>query len=325
MLIVSQKEKKCVRYLTCEMSKAERSVFEIEMSLDDDLRAVFANFKTIWINYPNSELPKQTISFEEILHQYSEPEKLKSVKVSTKKKVVFSMAFLLVFCLGFYFIGMTKSEYTNHRIAPKGQRLTFILPDSSTVILNSGSEVKYSSDFGEQRAVWLKGEAFFEVTKNNDSPFTVHTNDFNVKVLGTEFNINSNTIDQTVSLAKGKVNIVFKESKDEINLLPNEELVWNAKTKAVIKRNFDVNKVAAWKDNILFLDDEKFEDALSKINLFYGVNFIIKDAVIANKRIKGAFKNQTIDEFITSLEFISDVSIKKTIKNNIEISKSHEN
>lgn len=325
MLNVSQKEKKCVRYLACEMSKAERSVFEIELSLDDDLRAVFENFKTIWINYPSSELPERTISFEEILNQYNKPEKLKSVKVSIKKKAVLSMAFLLVFCLGPYFIGMTKSEYTNRKIASKGQRLTFILPDSSTVILNSGSEVKYSSDFGEQRAIWLKGEAFFKVTKNSDSPFIVHTNDFNVKVLGTEFNINSNTIDQTVSLAKGKVNIVLKESKDEINLLPNEELVWNAKTKAVIKRNFDVNKVAAWKDNILLLDDEKFEDALPKINQFYGVNFIIKDSAIANQHIKGAFKNQTIDEFITSLEFISDVSIKKTIQNNIEITKRHEN
>lgn len=325
MLNVSQKEKKCVRYLACEMSKAERSVFEIEMSLDNDLRAVFENFKSIWINYPNSELPKQTISFEEILLQYNKPEKHKSENVSTKKKVVLSMAFLLVFCLGLYFIGMKQPEYTNHRIAPKGQRLTFILPDSSTVILNSGSEFKYSSDFKEQRAIWLKGEAFFKVTKNNNSPFVVHTNDFKVKVLGTEFNINSNTINQTVSLAKGKVNIVFKESKDEINLIPNEELVWNAKTKAVIKRNFDVNKVSAWKDNILLLDDEKFEDALPKINQFYGVNFIIKDSAIANQRIKGAFKNQTIDEFITSLEFISDVSIKKTIQNNIEITKRHEN
>ncbi|WP_426091801.1 FecR family protein [Flavobacterium sp. DSR3-2] len=325
MLNVSQKEKKCVRYLANEMSKAERSVFEIELSLDDDLLAIFENFKSIWINYPNSELPKQTISFEEILLQCNKPEKHKSVNVSTKNKVILSMASLLVFCLGFYFIGITKSEYTNHRVAPKGQRLTFILPDSSTVILNSGSEVKYSSDFGEQRAIWLKGEAFFKVAKNVNAPFVVHTNDFNVKVLGTEFNINSNTINQTVSLAKGKVNIVLKESKDEINLLPNEELVWNAKTKAVIKRNFDVNKVSAWKDNILLLDNEKFEDALSKINQFYGVNFIIKDSAIANQHIKGAFKNQTIDEFITSLEFISDVSITKTIQNNIEITGRHEN
>ncbi|MFV5692999.1 FecR family protein [Flavobacterium sp. LT1R49] len=307
------------------MSKAQRSVFEIELSLDDDLLAVFENFKTIWISYPNSELPKRTISFEEILNKYNKTEKVKSVKVSIKKKAVLSMAFLLVFCLGFYFIGMTQSEYTNHRIALKGQRLTFILPDSSTVILNSGSEVKYSSDFGKQRDIWLEGEAFFKVTKNINSPFIVHTNDFNVKVLGTEFNVSSTILNQTVSLAKGKVHVLLKESKDEINLLPNEELVWNSKTKVVIKRNFDVNKVSAWKDNILILDDEKFKDALLKINQFYGVNFIIKDAAIANQHIKGAFKNLTIDEFITSLEFISDVTIIKTIQNNIEITKYHEN
>ena len=325
MLNVSQKEKKCVRYLTNEMSIAERSVFEIELSLDDELLAVFENFQTIWMNYPNSEVPIRTISFEEIITKYNKPEKTKSVKVSIKKKAVFSMAFLMVFCLSFYFIGMTPSGYTNHKIALKGQRLTFKLPDSSTVILNSGSEVKYSSDFSTQRAIWLQGEAFFKVTKNTNSPFVVHTNGFDVKVLGTEFNVSSNTIDQTVSLAKGKVNVLLKESKDEINLLPNEELVWNSKTKLVIKRNFDVNKVAAWKDNILILDDEKFEDALPKINQFYGVNFIIKDADIANQHIKGAFKNQTIDEFITSLEFISEVSITKTIQNNIEISKYHEN
>lgn len=319
MLNVNQKEKKCVRYLANEMSKAERSVFEIELSLDDDLFAVFENFQTIWISYPSIELPKRTLSFEEILNNYNKPEKVRSAKVSIKKRVVLSMAFLFVFCLGFYFIGIPQSEYTNHRIAPKGQRLTFILPDSSTVILNSGSEVKYSSDFGKRRYIWLKGEAFFKVTKNIDSPFIVHTNNFNVKVLGTEFNVSSTSINQTVSLAKGKVSVLLKESKDEIHLIPNEELVWNSKTKLVIKRNFDINKVSAWKDNILILDDEKFEAALPKINQFYGVNFIIKDSAIANQYIKGAFKNQTIDEFITSLEFISDVSITKTIQNNIEI------
>jgi len=325
MLNVSQKEKKCVRYLANEMSKAERSVFEIELSLDDDLLTIFKNFQTIWISYPNSEFPKKNISFEEIIKKYDTPKKSKSVKVSIKKKATISMAFLLAFCLGFYFIGETSSAYTNHRIAPKGERLTFILPDSSTVILNSGSEIKYSSDFGKQRDIWLKGEAFFKVTKNINSPFIVHTNDFNVKVLGTEFNVNSTTINQTVSLAKGKVNVMLKESKDEINLIPNEELVWNAKTKAVIKRNFDVIKILAWKDNILLLDDVKIEDALPKINQFYGVNFIIKDSGIAKQHIKGAFKNQTIDEFISSLEFISDVSITKTSQNNIEINKSHEN
>jgi transmembrane sensor len=324
MLNAGQKEKKCVRYLANEMSKAERFVFEIELSLDDDLLAVFEKFKTIWISYPDSELPKNTISFGQIIKKYDKSEKVKSVKVSMKKKIVLSAAFLFVFCMGFYLVGMPNSGYTTYRIADKGQRLTFMLPDSSTVVLNSGSEVKYSSDFGKQRDIWLEGEAFFKVAKNSDSPFIVHTNDFDVKVLGTEFNINSNAMDQTVSLAKGRVNIVLKESKDEINLVPNEELVWNAKTKAVTKRNFDAAKILAWKDNILFLDDVKMEEALPRINQFYGENFVIKDPEIANKHIKGAFKDLTIDEFITSLEFISDLSITKNSQNNIEITKYNE-
>lgn len=324
MLNAGQKEKKCVRYLADEMSEAERFVFEIELSIDGELLNVFENFKTIWISYPVYELPKNTVSLDQIIEKHDQSEKFKSAKILMRKRAVLSMAVLFAFCMVFYFVEWPHSGYTNHRMAGKGQRLTFILPDSSTVILNSGSEVEYSNDFRKRRTILLKGEAFFKVTKNNDSPFIVHTNDFDVKVLGTEFNINSNTDDQTVSLAKGKVNIRFEESKDEINLMPNEELVWNAKTKAVTKRNFDVDKILAWKDNILFLDDEKIEDALPRINQFYGVNFVIKDPEIATQHITGAFKDQTINEFITSLEFISDLSITKTSKNNIEITKKDE-
>jgi transmembrane sensor len=320
MLNVSQKEKKCVRYLANEMSKAERSVFEIELSLDDNLLAIFKNFQTIWVSYPNSELPKKTVSFEDIINTSNKPQKLQLRKASIKKIKVFTVAFLLVFGIGSLFIKVPHSNYTNHRIAGKGQRLSIILPDSSTVILNSGSEVKYSSDFRKQRAIWLEGEAFFKVTKNTKSPFIVHTNDFDVKVLGTEF-----TINQTVSLAKGKVNVMLNESKDEINLIPNEELVWNAKTKAVVKRNFNVTKTLAWKDDILLLDDVKIEDAVPKINQFYGVNVVIRDSVIAKQHIKGTFKSQTIDEFITSLEFISGLRVTKTSQDKIEITKYHEN
>jgi len=324
MLNAGQKEKKCVRFLADEMSEAERFVFEIELSLDNELLAIFENFKTIWISYPVKELPKNTVSLDQIIKKYDQPKKFKSPNNVLRKRAILSTAVLFILCMVFYVVELPHSGYINHRMAGKGQRLTFTLPDSSTVILNSGSEVEYSNDFTKRRTIHLKGEAFFKVTKNNDSPFIVQTNDFDVKVLGTEFNINSNTSNQTVSLAKGKVNVRFEESKDEINLMPNEELVYNAKTKAVTKRNFDVSKILAWKDNILFLDDEKIEDALPRINQFYGVNFVIKDPEIATKHITGSFKDQTVDEFITSLEFISDLSITKTSENNIEISKYNE-
>lgn len=319
MFNISQKEKKCLRYLINEISKAERSVFEIELFLDDDLLSTFENSQTIWISYPISSLPIKSFFFNWIIKKDYKPVKLKHIKFYLKKKSALSLAFLLVLCLGFNLIGMTPSGYTNHRIAPKRQWPTFILPDSSTVILNSGSEVKYFSDFAKRKTICLKEEAFFKVTKNANTPFIVNTTDFEVKVLGTDFNANSATSDQTVSLAKGKVNVLLKESKDEIDLLPNEELVWNARTKAVTKRNFDVLKCLAWEDNILLLDDEITEDALSKINQFYGVNFVITGSAIAKQHIRGLFKNQIIDEFIISLEFISDLNLTRTFHNNIEI------
>lgn len=320
MLNVSRKEKKCVRYIANEMSKAERSVFEIELSLDDELLAIFENYKMIWANYPQSNLPVTTLSFNQIKDKYRKSEPGTNTTLFLfRKQILFAAASLLVICLGFYFTKNTSQAYANHKMAKVGERLTLLLPDSSTVILNSGSDVKYFSDFGEKREVWLVGEAFFKVRHNKNSPFIVHTDAYDVKVLGTEFNINNKNNDKTVSLEKGKVNVVLKESNDEINLLPTEELIWNSKTKAVTKRNFDVGKISAWKDNILILDDLKLQDALLKINQFYGVHFSTKDSAIANQHIKGAFKEQQLDEFIAALEFISNVTITKNGKNTFEI------
>lgn len=320
MLNVSRKEKKCVRYIVNEMSKAERSVFEIELSLDDELLAIFENYKMIWANYPQSNLLVSTPSFNQVKDKYRKATPGTNTTISLfRKQIVFAAASLLVVCLGFYFTANASQRYANHKIAKVGERITLVLPDSSTVILNSGSDVKYFSDFGKKREVWLVGEAFFKVRHTKNSPFIVHTDAYDVKVVGTEFNINNNANDKTVSLEKGKVTVLLKESKDEINLLPTEELIWNSKTKAVTKRNFDVGKISAWKDNILILDDIKLQDALLKINQFYGVFFSIKDTAIAKQRIKGAFKDQHIDEFIASLEFISNVSITKNGKNTFEI------
>jgi transmembrane sensor len=325
MLNISRKEKKCARYIANEMSKAERSVFEIELSLDDELLAIFENYKMIWANYPQSEIAVPTPSFTQIKDKYKKAATTTNrASFLFRKQTVFALALLLVISLGFYFTNQTNQGYANHKTAKAGERLTVFLPDSSTVILNSGSDVKFFSDFAKKREVWLAGEAFFKVRHHNNTPFIVHTAAYDVKVLGTEFNINNNANDKTVSLEKGKVNVLLKESNDEINLLPGEELIWNSKTKAVTKRNFDVGKISAWKDNILILDDVKLQDAVPKINQFYGVHFIINDNAIANQRIKGAFKDQKIDEFIESLEFISNVTITKNGNNIFEITRSHE-
>ncbi|MCG9793534.1 FecR family protein [Flavobacterium algicola] len=306
------------------MSIADRCMFELELTLDDSLKAIYDDYRYVWNSYPVAGTEITTPTFKEV------QEKLNNNKIPLKSTIfsishtLFALTAILICMVAFYTNIPTSSQFNILKVADKGQRLTFTLPDSSIVVLNSESSVKYSNNFKDHRDVWLAGEAYFNVIKNPNAPFTVHTEDLNIEVLGTEFTVNSETVNKTIALKKGKVKVSLKESNDEIYLLPSEELIFNSNTKTVLKRRFDVEKAMAWKDNILLLEDEEFQEAKDKMNRFYGVNFIIKDKEIASQRITGIFKGQDLNEFISSLEFITNCQIIKNNSNNYLISKSNE-
>ncbi len=301
---ITPRELKCIRYLTNEMSKEDRSVFEIELSIDNELKALYLEYLNIWKAYPANDLELH----REMIQQKIEG-KIKQ-KPSSKNLYTYAAVLLIVLLSGFsFFFFSGESNYTNIKIAEAGQRLRFKLPDSSKVVLNSGSKLKYTQIFDNPREVWLEGEGFFEVTKDAKRPFIVHTSDMKIKVLGTSFGINTFSKKQTVSLATGKVNVVLKASNDEVNLLPNEQLTYSATTHEITKQNFNPEKAMAWKENILLLDNLSLKNALPKINDFFGVQFSIIDKTLENQRITGAFKDQNIEEFISSMEFITNVKV----------------
>lgn len=313
------KERKCIRYLANEMSKEDRSVFEIELTIDDELQTLYRHYKEIWISYPVGEGGLQP--------EISQRKIQEKIRKRFPYKNIYALVAILVVAILGGFSAMRFSEsfnYINLKIADKGDRLHFILPDSSQVILNSESTLKYKEGFSP-REIWLDGEAFFDVRKNVEKPFIVHTDDMKVKVLGTSFGVNTSNDRQTISLETGKVNVLLKNSEDEFNLLPNEQLIWNARTKEVIKRNFDPGRELAWKEDILLLDNVLFSEAISKINEFYGVVFSIEGESIKAQHITGAFKDQSLEEFISSLEFITNVTVVQETPNHFTIKASHEN
>ncbi|WP_215926633.1 FecR family protein [Winogradskyella psychrotolerans] len=323
MTEMTKNERKCVRYLTQELSTAAKAIFEIELTLDHELKATFDNYKLIWDNYPESlkayEAQKDLqLESQNILRtQRSKPNVI--------RRVAYSLAACVLLFIAFgYFSHSDELSYTNQVTTSKGQRQTVYLPDSSLVILNASSEIQYNSDFNIKRQVYVKGEAYFDVTHNKEIPFVVHTEDLNITVLGTAFNVNTVLDNKSVSLERGKVNVLIKKSQNSLNLLPREELIYNTKTSDVTKRNFNVTKTLAWKDNMLILDNLIFKDALYKINNFYGVSFKITDEEINQKRLTGAFKEQDLEAFIHSIEFIADVEIKKVNHNEYLITQNHE-
>ncbi|WP_418502489.1 FecR family protein [Flagellimonas sp.] len=325
---ISKEDIKCARKLSGELgTDQEQSMFEVNLLLDDSLRERFQDYKLVWDCYPKPSLPLRKEHFaKRVREEISQEPNSKRIFPNSKMKTLVAVAAaILVGFVVHWSIQDNEPKYTNHIIALKGERKQVTLPDGSQIMVNANSELKYPEVFTEaKRDVWMQGEVYFDIMKDAGRPFTVKANGFEVQVLGTKFNVNTKGKAKTVSLESGKVQVSLEDSGDKIQLRPKEELSWNAETGEVVKRNFDVSKTTAWKDNILLLHDLTLEEALLAINEFYGAEFMVSDSVVANKRVNAAFEDQDLDQFIQTLEFIADVKILKIGPKKFSIAPSDE-
>jgi ferric-dicitrate binding protein FerR (iron transport regulator) len=211
---------------------------------------------------------------------------------------------------------------TSTFIAPVGQKSQLVLTDGTKVWLNSGSTLSYTNKFGEKdRAVRLKGEAFFDVTKNKDLKFIVNAGKVNVVVHGTAFNVKSYPADENiaVSLLRGKVDVVSSENSKSIALLAPGQRVVVGKQKLTSK----IEKCDADIDGIWRLEKLKFEGATiaeiaEKLGKWYGLNIEVKNA---DKFQKYWFtvKSESVQDILKSMNGLHP--IKYSIKgNSVEIS-----
>ncbi|QGY46666.1 DUF4974 domain-containing protein [Maribellus comscasis] len=184
--------------------------------------------------------------------------------------------------------------------APEGARVEFFLPDSSSGWLNSGSKLKFPAVFEQNREVQLQGEAYFEVKHLANSDFTVDVPDFDVKVLGTKFNVLSYAADsQTeVVLAEGKVEISGKAGKFNHTMTPGKRAIFNRETRVLNVEEVDAEMFSAWKDGFLVIDNESLEQVLSRIERWYNAEIIVEDETLKSYRFKATFKDEPLEEVL---------------------------
>lgn len=211
--------------------------------------------------------------------------------------------------IGHFALYLKNSEpvyYTS--IAPKGSVSQMILPDSTMVFLNSGSEIKYTTNNASQlREVFLKGEAWFQVTKNKKNPFVVHTPFYDVNVVGTEFNVKAYPEDNeiTTTLEKGSVQISstkgFKIQSNQF-LKPGEQLTYNKAQNSIQLKTVKTKLYTAWKDNKLVFVNMELRELITLLERKYGVDIEVSDPSILNLHYDGTLKNETILEVMEILK-----------------------
>ena len=205
----------------------------------------------------------------------------------------------------------------NELEVPVAGECSLVLDDGTQVWVNADSRLKYPVQFvGEERKVFLEGEAYFIVAKDS-LPFVVSTSRGDIRVLGTTFNVKSydEEIAMQATLVEGKV--LVAQGQKEMELAPGEQgTVTDAGIMA--KRAVDVDEFVGWRKGIYVFKKQPLEDIMRDLSRWYGVSVFFQNEGLKQVSFTGNLKRyDNINEFLDVLQRTGDV--KYRINNNTVI------
>lgn len=198
---------------------------------------------------------------------------------------------------------------------------TYELPDGSRISLNQNSLIKFKEDFkGDNREVYLEGEAFFEVEPDPSKPFIVNTKSAKVEVLGTKFNVRAYFDDEEVNISVTEGKVAFSSiSGESVTLVENESSSYikeNEKFTEIVPN--PVNSIA-WKTRVLDFDNTSLIEVIKVLENAYPVNFIFNNNQLRECSITVQFEDQDIDSILKVMEATLNISFEVS-NNTITIS-----
>jgi ferric-dicitrate binding protein FerR (iron transport regulator) len=208
-------------------------------------------------------------------------------------------------------------QYTE-TIAPRGQKSQIVLSDGTKVWLNSDTKIRYPGQFDKnQRDVYLDGEAFFEVTKNEHQPFLVHTLGPEVKVVGTKFNIKAYADENQVetSLFEGRVDLLLKNKEsnqiEDKELKPGQSLIYSGISQQLTSVRFPKDEIDGWKKNQLIFKDDTFIKLVKKIERWYNVEVVYDERKFDNRRLTvELFEGERLEKLMDILSLALSVNYR---------------
>jgi transmembrane sensor len=224
----------------------------------------------------------------------------------------------IVASVAIYFMMPGKKEPEVVQVSPStviktaelGQKRTVGLPDGTIVKLNAGSSLSYLQPFeGKERKVVLEGEAFFEVTKDENRPFVIEAGGLTTTVLGTSFNISS--YDEAgsvkVSVLSGVVEVKSRRGQKEV-LYPDMMGVLYKDTENLNKTTFNEKEEFGWKDGIIYFKNNPLKEVFRRLEKWYGVSIKLDSDKILQGTYTGEFKNASLEKVLEGICYTSQLT-----------------
>ena len=196
-----------------------------------------------------------------------------------------------------------------------GESRTLFLPDSTKVMLNANSILRYSPyDFDENhREVSLDGQAFFAVTHQRDNQnFRVQTSELQVEVLGTRFDVNSRRGKTKVILEEGKVRLDVDRDhaeKKSVMMKPGDYVEVSDKTEEISRKTVNPEHYLAWRNNRLEFNGATLQEIAQLIEDNYGYKIIFQDEDLKGRKFTGSSSNENIQELLDKLSLLFEMDV----------------
>ena len=311
-----------IRLFSGEASPDEKGSIGEWLNQSEENRKMYADLQEIWLK-SGVEESTENYNIEEAIKNFRWQVSLdRNYQRKSRFSNVFKYAaiFLLLITVPlFYYFG--KNEFNKQDTLTTiscafGDKSEVLLPDGSTVHLNSGSKLTFNNNYKSgYRKASIEGEAYFEVKKNTKLPFVVEASEIEIEVLGTEFNVKAYPGEQTISttLAEGSIEIRSKLQKTKIE--PNQKVVYERGTNKMKLYNLsNIEPETEWKEGRLVFRNESLEELELKLERWFDVDIVFADEKVKKRRFTGILERESILEAVSYFNYSEHVGYK--IKDN---------
>lgn len=300
-----------LRILNNDASESEKKVFQEWINQDCKNSTWFSEMESLWSKSKNIDdyyKISQEKAWNIINGKIRKKRMHKIYAYAYKSAAAIILAFMALTSTIYFIHSGYEKEYAKEISvsAPLGSKTSVTLSDGTSIWLNSGSEIRYPSVFNKKaREVYLKGEAYFCVSKNKKRPFIVHADKVFIKVFGTKFDVKAYPEENTIEtfLEEGSIGIGMTGCNQELILKPDEGITYSKSDSKFNVINKDkCDQYTLWRCNKLIFKRETFGDLAVKLERWHNVKIIINNKKLANKRITGAFENESVEQIFEALK-----------------------
>jgi ferric-dicitrate binding protein FerR (iron transport regulator) len=284
------------KHLAKETSSKEEEELKRLTETDAEFAKALSDARELW---DGSEIENRKFDKERIIKLRDE--KIRAARRFGIRRILAYAAVITGLIIGAFFL-FTNDSATITITAGDSKPLDYVLPDGSSVTLAPGASVSFCESF-DRKVKLIEGESFFSVKKAGGKQFTVITGDYNIKVVGTKFDVTTDNLKTRVVLAEGKVILDNFDNKNYKNIVmkPGDKISYNRRS-GLIKHSV-VNPAVyyLWKEKRIHFNEFSMKDISEIFRIYYHKTLIINDDQTAGRRLGGSAPTDDINLIIKGL------------------------